>query len=52
MPAHDDHNPSLSITEIDGSVLLFCHTGCQTEDVLAAAGLDKRDLYDEPHGAA
>ena len=30
-PAHDDKNPSLSITEKNGKVLLYCHAGpCRT----------------------
>jgi putative DNA primase/helicase len=35
-PAHEDHNPSLSITEADGKVLFNCHTGCSQDSVLAA----------------
>ena len=32
-PAHEDHSPSLSISEgDDGRVLLHCFTGCTTED--------------------
>jgi putative DNA primase/helicase len=28
-PAHNDHNPSLSIKEgDDGKPLLYCHAGC------------------------
>jgi putative DNA primase/helicase len=41
-PAHDDHNPSLSIREVDGKVLIHCHAGCRQRDVieaLKAAGL-------------
>jgi putative DNA primase/helicase len=42
-PAHDDHNPSLSIsTGKDGKVLLCCHAGCdqiQVIDALRARGL-------------
>jgi putative DNA primase/helicase len=51
-PAHDDRNPSLSITEqADGKVLLHCHAGCEIDDVLAAIGLEKRDLFvDNGHG--
>lgn len=45
-PAHDDGNPSLSVTGIEGSVLLYCHAGCQTDDVLAALNLAKSDLFD------
>ena len=49
-PAHDDGNPSLRVTAINGSVLLYCHAGCQTEDVLAAIEWTKTDLYDSPRG--
>src|ERR1700732_4401787 len=44
-PAHEDEKPSVSITESDGRVLIFCHAGCTTESVLAAAGLEMRDLF-------
>lgn len=43
-PAHEDETPSLSIGEKDGKVLLHCHAGCRTEDVLRAAGLSMSDL--------
>ncbi len=33
-PAHDDKNPSLSIREVDGKVLLHCHAGCAQRDVI------------------
>ena len=49
--AHDDHNPSLSISEgADGRILLKCHAGCATESVLAALGLQARDLFAEANG--
>ncbi len=35
-PAHDDHNPSLSIRDVDGKVLLHCHAGCRQRDVIEA----------------
>lgn len=47
-PAHDDHNPSLSITPTDDRVLLRCHADCSFTAVLAAAGLRKSDLFDHP----
>jgi hypothetical protein len=50
-PGHGDRNPSLSLRRIDGQVLMFCHAGCDTRDVLAAVGLGLRDLYDDPKGA-
>lgn len=45
-PAHNDGNPSLSVTAIEGSVLLHCHAGCQVDDVLAAVEFTKADLFD------
>lgn len=45
-PAHDDKNPSLSIGEAsDGRVLIHCWAGCETRDVMAAIGLEMRDLF-------
>lgn len=45
-PAHDDRGPSLTIRELDdGRVLFHCFAGCDTHDVLAAAGLTFSDLY-------
>jgi len=47
-PAHDDHNPSLSVTNGDGRVLLRCQAGCDTEDVVAAINMTMADLFDQP----
>lgn len=45
-PAHDDSNPSLSISlGDDGRVLLKCYAGCATEDVVRAMGLKMSDLF-------
>ncbi len=45
-PAHDDHHPSLSISEADdGRILLRCWAGCETAAVLAAVGLRWCDLF-------
>lgn len=47
-PAHDDHNPSLSIAEGEaGRVLVHCHAGCETEAVLAALDLAMSDLFED-----
>src|SRR5512134_1655899 len=46
-PAHADRHPSLSITSADDKVLMCCHAGCEIDDVLAAIGLEKRDLFEE-----
>jgi len=45
-PAHDDHNPSLSLSEgRDGRAVMHCHTGCKTEDIVAALDLKMTDLF-------
>ncbi len=45
-PAHDDRNPSLSISEnSERGVLLHCHAGCSVEAVLQASKLQKTDLF-------
>ena len=50
-PAHDDHEPSLSIAEgEDGRVLIKCFAGCKTEDVVAALGLEMKDLFERRNG--
>jgi hypothetical protein len=50
-PHHEDRGPSLSITGIEGQVLIHCHAGCRTEDVVAATGLTMADLFDDRRGA-
>jgi P4 family phage/plasmid primase-like protien len=50
-PAHDDNNPSLSISEVaDGKVLLCCHAGCETEAIVQALGLTMADLFPPKKG--
>ena len=45
-PAHDDRSPSLVITEVeDGTILLKCWAGCSAAEVVAAIGLELRDLF-------
>ena len=35
-PAHSDHNPSLSLRDIDDKkVLVRCHAGCDQDEVIA-----------------
>lgn len=43
-PAHEDREASLSVTEGDDSLLLKCHAGCETKDVLDAISLGFPDL--------
>src|SRR5262245_11655053 len=48
-PAHDDHEPSLGVSEgRDGRILMVCRVGCKTESVVAALGLEMKDLFTEP----
>jgi hypothetical protein len=50
-PAHDDQDPSLSISQgEDGRTLLKCFAGCETEDVVAALGLEMKDLFKRRNG--
>ncbi|MDA1371707.1 MAG: hypothetical protein O2971_13230 [Proteobacteria bacterium] len=45
-PSHDDHSPSLSVRELaDGHVLVKCHAGCETQEVLESVGLSMRNLF-------
>ena len=45
-PAHDDHTPSLSISEgEDGRCLVHCFAGCTQAAVVAAMGLEMADLF-------
>lgn len=40
-PAHKDSSPSLVITQPDNDrVLIYCHAGCSTGDILDSVGLD------------
>lgn len=45
-PAHEDKNPSLSISSNGtGKILVKCHSGCSVELITGAMGLDTRDLF-------
>lgn len=49
-PLHSrgDSRPSLSVAEGDeGRALLYCHVGCDTQDIVAALGLEMSDLFTE-----
>lgn len=46
-PAHDDNNPSLSITEKDGRILMYCHAGCDIEDICSALDIKVYNLFEE-----
>jgi hypothetical protein len=52
-PAHEDREPSLSVTEgDDGRALLKCFAGCATEDIVAELGLEMKDLFERRNGSA
>ncbi|MBD3272983.1 AAA family ATPase [Candidatus Dependentiae bacterium] len=45
-PAHEDKNPSLSITEgDDGKILMKCHAGCSFKDICSALGIEEQRLF-------
>lgn len=37
-PAHDDRNPSLSVTQKGQKVFFKCHAGCNFEEIISALG--------------
>jgi hypothetical protein len=42
-PAHNDHHPSLTVTEVDsGLIMMFCHAGCSHEDICRALNQQHR----------
>ena len=42
-----DVKPSLTVTPTGNTVLLHCHAGCRTDDIMEALGLKMSDLYVE-----
>jgi len=44
-PAHNDHNPSLSVTLNGYRILLHCKAGCPTPQILARLNLSESDLF-------
>jgi len=47
-PSHDDRNPSLSLRDAEGKVLVHCHAGCSQEVVIDA--LRNRGLWESAVG--
>jgi len=45
-PAHDDGNPSLSVTKVKGRALVNCFAGCKPESIVNALGMTMPDLFD------
>ena len=44
-PYHRDDKASLSISEGSDRILMHCHAGCDTKEILAAVGLKESDLF-------
>ncbi len=50
-PAHDDREPSLSVSEGDeNKAILNCFAGCETENIVAGLGLEMKDLFERRNG--
>lgn len=47
-PAHEDRNPSLSVSVgDDGRALVHCHAGCSAQNIVQALGLKMTDIMPE-----
>lgn len=44
-PSHKDKNPSLSIRNDNGKILLRCFAGCSAYEIVSAVGLQLSDLF-------
>lgn len=44
-PCHNDRKQSLSIGRGEKGVVLKCHAGCDTHDIIARVGIKPRDLF-------
>jgi len=49
---NQDHNPSLSVRQGQGRVLLYCFGKCTAEMIVDAMGWKMQDLFDDPGGVA
>lgn len=50
-PAHDDRTPSLSITDDNGKIILYCH-GCKSNGsvICGALGISESELFPDING--
>ena len=47
-PAHDDSDPSLSITTgDDGRILMHCFAGCAIDEITSSLSISPRDLFQD-----
>lgn len=44
-PAHEDREPSLSISQGDKAVVMHCHAGCSTKEILDSVNLTWGELF-------
>src|SRR5689334_137650 len=44
-PAHEDRRRSLSILRTPDRLLVKCHAGCKTDEVVSTLGIRMSDLY-------
>ena len=50
-PVHNGKSwSSLSLRSIPGRLLIYCHAGCPTQEVVDALGLTMADLFDDRRG--
>jgi len=47
-PCHDDKTASLTISEQNNKILMYCHAGCDVQSICAAVGISQSDLFTEP----
>ena len=43
--SHPDKKESLTITEENDKILMYCHAGCSLDSILASVGLTEKDLF-------
>jgi len=44
-PAHEDKHPSLSVTQRDDRILMYCFCGCSIHEVCDSLGIEVSDLF-------
>ena len=44
-PAHEDRNPSLSLSLADNKILLNCHAGCSFDGIVSAVGMNQSQFF-------
>ncbi len=44
-PCHHDEHPSLSIADGEQGLVIYCHAGCETKQILDAVGVSWGELF-------